>query len=218
MNNNNILIPCIDIDVYDIDYDEYEHIGSTKKCFFCQYKLETCIDTFIHKIKKIVKTCILCNIILNFKSKYIQDCLVYMSDLDQNDINKKTCDFITKHKKFPSIKNIDKNAVRINISSFNFIRYLNNSDEYKKKCKCYKIFFSHSKIIYDFFDLSGYNCLSIIDNRDDVHEFFDDIVTQKDKEIISLHKINSKKIIKKCYELNKYKETCYEQLPLCIKK
>ena len=214
------LIPALDLSVTEIDFDEYTYIEEdepdvdSKKCYFCKYKFQVGkepLKTLLHKSKKIIKTCMLCHMILNFKGKYTEECLVYASKLTQLEIITKTIKYMEKNKKMPKIKDLDKEAVHAEISSFhfvqylssfNFVQYLSSLEEFKnyneelkamgrlnrERNKEYKIFFGHSKAIYNFFGIEGYKCLSLVDNSEECIKFHDDHMALEDLIVVRLYK------------------------------
>lgn len=126
----------------NIDTNEYEICKNTR-CYFCEFA--TCsIDTYIYSEKKIVKTCILCHTISNFKTYYVYNVMLCHSDKSQSDIIKLTHDYYKKHNKIPVPFDIDKNVRRINLDCITFAHFY---DQYYRKDKYAKfIFFFTSEI------------------------------------------------------------------------
>jgi hypothetical protein len=134
--------------------------------------------------------------------------LIYKSSKSQIDIILKTIKYIKKYKKMPSVADIDENAQRVKISSFQYIYYLK-----KNKDNNYKIFFSHSKLIYNFFGLHDYNPLAIVYNKSEKpidfnHKYKDS------NEYLKLYKDkNMKEIRDKTRTILKYINMFYNELP-----
>ena len=130
----------------------------------------------------------------------------------------------------PSVYDIDKNAKRVKMSSFHFVQYLSDVSGYgtfketykivdKEQKKEYKLFFAHSKIIYNFFKLQGYNNLAMVD--DGTHKlikFHDEPIAFEDYILTRLYKESHMKQIKiRTRTILKYVNMCYDALPQSVK-
>lgn len=156
------IIPSLNIDITTIDFDQFI-TKDNSECYFCDYR-KASLNTYINK--KIVKTCVLCNIISNFKTSFTESCLIYKSDIDQINIIKKTIKHIEKYKEIPDPRDIDNDIVKVNISVFQYINYLIANPDDSKNEK-YKIFFSDSKPIYNYFGLDNYDPLLYVNDDND---------------------------------------------------
>lgn len=95
------------------------------ECHKCKLKYYKLID----------KLCIFCDIVYNLKKHHAYKFIICYSEMDQDEIIKKTYEYFMKNDELPQTKEIDKNSVIISVNPYMFKKYINN--------KKYKIFFTN---------------------------------------------------------------------------
>ena len=149
----------LNLDYTIIDYDDYKYIDN-EKCYFCDYSEKKLFFSYLHDKKIQVRTCLLCNITVNFQSNNNEDCIVYKSSLSQLEIIKLTINGVINKNKILKPVKIDPKSSRTNLLPSNFIQYLDDEEYYingeKKEFpkNKYKIFFYPSKKLCKYFNLN----------------------------------------------------------------
>jgi hypothetical protein len=103
----------------DESTDDFEYIECKKnKCQLCDVETFKCCSSFDFINKKIYKTCILCNIIINFKKSYIGKFIFVNSKMSQKEINNKTIEYYKKYQTIIKPDILDKKCKLIIISPY----------------------------------------------------------------------------------------------------
>ena len=134
-----------------VSKEEWKNIfNSTKnkyksKCSFCnnKYKKMFCIcgnNSNKLSTSNAVYCCTLCKMIFQCNNTYQKDFVLCWSTLSQNDIVIQSVDYIKKHNKVPSIKSIDPEAKKLDISLIEYIDLISNTTEFVNEMDNYKIF------------------------------------------------------------------------------
>jgi hypothetical protein len=153
--------------------------------------------------------CRFCYMINNYKLKYnyiFKEMTMYISQIEQTDIIKKTNKYIVENMKTPSILEIDKNALQINLSLFEYTNLMNIYDEIKKN-KLYKnIMIPDQFKLYKFFITFDFDISHLIfqNNLFECENIISNITNNNIKEVIPSYEMSliETKFIKIIFETN----------------
>lgn len=132
--------------------DEYECMyfddkENDCKCNLCGGLYKKFYVTYIHdnKNNKKIKTksCVFCNVVVNFKSAYMGKCFLVSSVLNQNEINSRILNDFDLNNTISTPLELDKSSQLIQLSIFEFVNAyeLMSSDE-KKLFENFKVMFT----------------------------------------------------------------------------
>jgi hypothetical protein len=133
--------------LYTEPSDEYECVDSDNcLCNLCGEEYEKQCVSFIKddndKIIKI-KSCLLCNIVVNFRNIYMGKCFLINTSISQKEINSKILKNFNLNKSILDTKDIDKDASIICIPLYEFITsYSNMTLDEKTLFNNFKIMFT----------------------------------------------------------------------------
>lgn len=157
MSKNTSCCDFLIMGIYDDDNDCDDKTHTKKEadqsiilselCGFCGGKYKKTYITFTHNMK--VKSCVLCNFVINFKEECIGKCFLINSNLTQNDINLKILNNFNSNGNILALSQIDPKAKIIKLSIYQFIHcYSLMSEDDKKQFNNFKIMFTNDIISY----------------------------------------------------------------------
>jgi len=136
----NISINYIDVNKALPNYDDIEFIQN-EYCYLCGVDRNVNFDTYLNNL--CVKTCLLCNVVANFKIYHIGKTMLCYSSLSQLDIIRKTTEYYNKNKSIPLPKEIDNNVKFVNITTIAFAQFISSLQSFEKtKLNNYVYFFT----------------------------------------------------------------------------
>jgi hypothetical protein len=146
----------------DIDNAEKEN---TNKCHFCESKINLQATYYDNKI---INTCFLCHIVVNYQKEYIYHCVLCNTKLSQLEIIKNTWEFFYKKGYVPRPNELDQNAKLIKIPAYIFANFTD-----KDKFSDYHVFFTNkveNMLTDETDDVFGVNKKKV---KIDILEYFD---------------------------------------------
>lgn len=140
---------CTDCTDCDNDHNDFTYTGTdgtSNKCEFCnisfdKYNLKK-HTTIVHKTKNKFVTCYLCNVVVNFEKHHIGRVMLVQTNLSQLEINVKTIEYLSEHKKIPLPSHLDNAYTRIAENPYLYILnklHFGGSDDKKNV----KLFFTN---------------------------------------------------------------------------
>jgi hypothetical protein len=117
----------------DICTDDYDYTDSKGMCDMCGSDCDATYITYVHEIKKKIKTCYLCHIVSNFKRYHTGKVLLCKSNMSQKDINIKTLKYFQKYNSIPLATKIDADCKMIKMQSYCFVKIYDQLNDNKKE-------------------------------------------------------------------------------------
>ena len=117
----------------DICTDDYDYTDSKGTCDMCESNCDVTYITYMHEVKKKLKTCYLCHIVSNFKRYHTGKVLLCKSNMNQKDINVSTLKYFQKHSNIPLATKIDANCKMIKVQSYHFAKVYDQLNDNKKE-------------------------------------------------------------------------------------
>lgn len=113
-------------------------------CMVCNGNCTNTYTTYVYNENVAIKTCYLCNIIMNFKKYNINKMLLIKTTKSQTFINKNVLQHYSNYRTIPILSDIDKNAKKI--TNVQTIMYFCNYDKFKNEN--IKIYFNPNVLNY----------------------------------------------------------------------
>jgi hypothetical protein len=184
----------------DIDNAQKEQ---SDDCYFCKSKINLQVAYYDNKI---INTCFLCHLVVNYQKEYIYHCVLCNTELTQLEVIKKTWDFFDKKGYVPRPNEIDPNSKLVKIPVYIFANFTN-----KHKFSDYCLFFTNkveNMLTDETDDVFGVSKKKI---KIDILEYFDlpeYVMSDKEKErvdneIISIRNNNYEIMVEKENKLKK---------------
>jgi hypothetical protein len=180
------------------------------KCYHCDLIYDSYNLSYFNLDKNQNAICKYCLMIDTVKYNNINNLILCYSKLEQNEIIKRSINYIREYNKTPLIYQIDKNVKNLNISLLEYIDIVENLNKTniakipKKILNNYKIFFSNEFVLDE---TNNYSFDSDQDeeiNQEDIENDINNEECIKDKKI-KTHKMTEKEIT---FIDQYYKEIC----------
>jgi hypothetical protein len=135
---------CMDIDISNIDFDEYNSVES-EGCYFCGVDKHI-VNAYVHSKKLIVNACVFCNMIVNFKRYNMGKIMLCNTSMTQLQVIRKTHELFNKNKLTPLPTLIDPKVKHIHISPMIYAKFIQSLDNLDKTKFNKFVFFFTSEV------------------------------------------------------------------------